>query len=536
MRKTRWLHLGLLGALVAVSLLSACGDDETKGPGPFTELLFVSDAFTVRAFDTSGGTFSEVSSAAVPGMAGTYTRSGTTVTVTLVEHWLSDGLWVDLAFGAGTGGTATSGKYTVTVVDADTFTVTDTASGTITAGTVTRKPVTTLTGTYSQAGTTVTITLPGHGFASGWDLKLDYTSGAAVDTVAEVAIVVDADSFTVTAASTATATGNVTVLVGANYAIFGMAMHPSGRWLYATSTYECWSGDPLCWGDGLISRFAIDWETGGLSYQGSIRQDRGYAAPVGLTFSPDGALLFVQDDNLDGVDMFRVDAGSGDLEYLASTANSQARLHGLVVSPAGTRLYNGLNVYSFDGGATPSITQINASTLGANSCAIVGGVLFSTIRESGQWYLRTYDLATPDAPQQIATISTNAINQAREIVVSADGGLVVGAGFGGLKSYTYAAGVLAAAPGAGAEYIDGGGAVWPGNTEVRKMFRSLTRNAAGNRLAAAYFTNDPNSGTFGGLPPAGVILFSLAADGTIAKLADSGQGTYNRVARFYTRP
>lgn len=65
---------------------------------------------------------------------GTYVRSGTLVTVTMTAHGMTTGLVADLNF---TTGTATDGNYVVTVVDANTFTVTDAVSG-ATSGAVTR--------------------------------------------------------------------------------------------------------------------------------------------------------------------------------------------------------------------------------------------------------------------------------------------------------------------------------------------------------------------------------------------------------------
>ena len=64
----------------------------------------------------------------------TYGRSGTTVTVTKVAHGLVTGDVVGLTFAAGTGGTATNGNYTITRTGADTYTITDINSGSITAG------------------------------------------------------------------------------------------------------------------------------------------------------------------------------------------------------------------------------------------------------------------------------------------------------------------------------------------------------------------------------------------------------------------
>lgn len=74
----------------------------------------------------------------IPGSATTtYTRTGNTVTVTRNSHGYSNGTYMYIDFGAGTGGTATDGFYQISNVAANTFDITDTASGTITAGTVT---------------------------------------------------------------------------------------------------------------------------------------------------------------------------------------------------------------------------------------------------------------------------------------------------------------------------------------------------------------------------------------------------------------
>ena len=63
---------------------------------------------------------------------GTYARSGTTITVTKANHGLSNGDQVIMDI---TSGGATDGMYTLqSVADVNTFTVTDSASGTISAG------------------------------------------------------------------------------------------------------------------------------------------------------------------------------------------------------------------------------------------------------------------------------------------------------------------------------------------------------------------------------------------------------------------
>ena len=69
----------------------------------------------------------------------------------------------------------------------------------------------TKTGTYSQSGTTVTITLTNHGLAIGDVVTIDYTTGSATDGDFAIATAADQNTFTVTAASSATNSGNVSV-------------------------------------------------------------------------------------------------------------------------------------------------------------------------------------------------------------------------------------------------------------------------------------------------------------------------------------
>ena len=69
----------------------------------------------------------------------------------------------------------------------------------------------TKTGTYSQSTTTVTITITQHGVAIGDVLTIDYTSGSATDGDFAVASVTSDDAFTVTAAASATNSGNVSI-------------------------------------------------------------------------------------------------------------------------------------------------------------------------------------------------------------------------------------------------------------------------------------------------------------------------------------
>ena len=69
---------------------------------------------------------------------------------------------------------------------------------------------TTLSGTYSQSGTTVTVTFTDHGLAVGDNVNVDYTTGSAVDGdfIVQTAT---ANTFTLTAAASVSTSGNVTI-------------------------------------------------------------------------------------------------------------------------------------------------------------------------------------------------------------------------------------------------------------------------------------------------------------------------------------
>jgi hypothetical protein len=91
----------------------------------------------VRAISFTGtasaGNVALFDTTVAPVTTATYGRSGTTVTVSSTAHGLVTGDVRGFDFAAGTGGTATNGNYTITRVDANSFTLTDINSGNITA-------------------------------------------------------------------------------------------------------------------------------------------------------------------------------------------------------------------------------------------------------------------------------------------------------------------------------------------------------------------------------------------------------------------
>jgi hypothetical protein len=111
---------------VKVAHLNATGI-AVSGPNRLKGIIYTSgtSAGTINIWDTVSAVTAITS----------YTRTGTTITVTLASHGLVTGNKIGLTFSSGTGGYGTNGNYVVTVVDSSTYTVTDINSGTITSGT-----------------------------------------------------------------------------------------------------------------------------------------------------------------------------------------------------------------------------------------------------------------------------------------------------------------------------------------------------------------------------------------------------------------
>lgn len=125
-------------------------------------------------------------------LKGSYHQNGTSVTITTHKpHRLSSSDDVFLNF-SGKAGPASQIYNNVTVNNANTLTIT--AQG-VTVG------------TYSQAGTIITVTNSGHGLAVGQQLYLDFTSGGAPDHSYTVDTVVSSSVFTVTNALPAVRAG-----------------------------------------------------------------------------------------------------------------------------------------------------------------------------------------------------------------------------------------------------------------------------------------------------------------------------------------
>lgn len=215
----------------------------TVTPTPYrsvTALTFARDAAnlvtltTVDNHNLKSGAIITVSGFAY--RTGTYSRTGTTITVSIPNHGLSSGAQIYLEFTSGGG---TTNIYTITVTGTGSFTCSDTASGSTSGNarmdirdfnTIAEIAViddTTISyyapgpqiaettvvqyGTYTQSGSaTATITSTAHGLTSGDIVYLTVTSGTAT-TGAYPATVTDANTFTVVMPNSATTSGDVDI-------------------------------------------------------------------------------------------------------------------------------------------------------------------------------------------------------------------------------------------------------------------------------------------------------------------------------------
>ena len=132
-------------------------------------------AGSVDVFDTS-----------VAPVSATYGRTGNLVTVTKSTHGLKTGDRVGLEFQSAGGASATNGNYTITVTDANTFTVADINSGTVTPGTACKyvdgaggRWITSFLTATSQT-TPVSILLPGEGALAVQGVYVNLTNAAFV--------------------------------------------------------------------------------------------------------------------------------------------------------------------------------------------------------------------------------------------------------------------------------------------------------------------------------------------------------------------
>ena len=213
----------------------------------------------------------------------------------------------------------------------------------------------------------------------------------------------------------------------AGHQIFGAVQQDGQQRIYVGSANDCAADIDWCWGNGRVDRFTFtktDIAYDGLAYEmndAAFQADgiscaegdeistgypgqEGFCAPGGLAFSPDGTRFYVDDDELDGVEIFSVDPGTGDLSFISE--GGQTSVHGLGAHPNGPYLYNGTNIYDITGDA---VVQVADASGGNDTEVVLSGTGVATtdllVTTSNVDGLAIYDLTDPEAPVEVDTIS-----------------------------------------------------------------------------------------------------------------------------------
>ena len=127
----------------------------------------------------------EIFDTAVAPITATYGRSGALVTVTKSSHGLSTGNRVGIGFSAAGGASGTDGNYSITRVDANSFTIDDPNTGTVTPGTACRyvnsgaRWLVSFSTVTSQT-TPVAILIPGEGILAAQGIYASITNTSFV--------------------------------------------------------------------------------------------------------------------------------------------------------------------------------------------------------------------------------------------------------------------------------------------------------------------------------------------------------------------
>ena len=127
----------------------------------------------------------EIFDTAVAPTTATYGRSGALVTVTKSSHGLSTGNRVGIGFSAAGGASGTDGNYSITRVDANSFTIDDPNTGTVTPGTACRyvnsgaRWLVSFSTVTSQT-TPVAILIPGEGILAAQGIYASITNTSFV--------------------------------------------------------------------------------------------------------------------------------------------------------------------------------------------------------------------------------------------------------------------------------------------------------------------------------------------------------------------
>jgi DNA-binding beta-propeller fold protein YncE len=219
--------------------------------------------------------------------------------------------------------------------------------------------------------------------------------------------------------------------------IFNIILQPGTQRIYAASSNDCSEGDHWCWGNGRIDRFtftqtAITYDgiaynmnhaaflEDGISCAEGTEEDTGYLGqegscqPNGMAFSSDGTRLYVDDDELDDVEIFSVNATTGNLSFIAEGPGGGTFANGLAAHPTEPYVYNGTRVTD----VTDDVVTLVAANQGGNATFVVPGTPNRLVTTTGTTGVGVFDLTDPEAPAEISALSYSS-NQVRHVTANA---------------------------------------------------------------------------------------------------------------------
>jgi len=205
----------------------------------------------------------------------------------------------------------------------------------------------------------------------------------------------------------------------AGFQIFAIKRHPTSGVIYTSAANTCPNGDLWCWGSARIDKFQLNGSTlthigpayimdnaafladgitcaeGDEVFTGYPGQE-GFCQPTNFVFSPDGSRLYIDDDELDGIQIFSVDPGTGNLSFISEGASTSN--HGLAYLDS--RLYNGSHTISVAGDTAVDVFEGDE---GNATEVLPDGTLVSGISNQR---IEAFDLVDPDAPALIDSLNT----------------------------------------------------------------------------------------------------------------------------------